>query len=208
MELINSFTEYDYKLSKASSLYNGLFGEKLFYLVRIVLKVFEWSGHGIPWLIYSFWFALTTKNLDEQKPFLLLSMGLILDLLVIAILKLTFKRSRPEYNEGDLPLSASKIDGYSFPSGHATRATMLVVLYMHLSNVQLYQVYVILWAFMLCCSRVMLGRHFITDVVVGTFVGIAEGLVTIRLPLDYSVEFIHTNFLKDFYEFVNLYMSP
>ena len=118
------FLLFDKKLSKSLSLYNGLIDHSTFAVLRFVFKTLEWSGHGVPWLIYTFWQLLATKF---SSSFMIIMAGLIVDLIVIACLKLLFKRPRPSYNEGDLPLSASKIDGFSFPSGHATRAFMLYV---------------------------------------------------------------------------------
>lgn len=190
MGFLELYQEYDYRFSKALSIHNGLFGPKLFYILRCILKLLEWSGHGVLWIIYAIWTVTSARSMDERMPFIILLFGLFVDLIVIAILKLTFRRSRPEYNEGDLPLSASNIDGFSFPSGHATRALMLVVLCFHLIADPLYHYYVTIWAVAVCFSRVALGRHFITDVVVGTFVGLTEGVYTVYFPLDFFINVV------------------
>lgn len=189
MAFIEMCQEYDYKYSKAISLYNGLYGPKTFQILRVILKLLEWSGHGIPWIIFAVWGTCRTISTNERLSFIRLLFGLFIDLVVIAILKLTFKRLRPEYNEGDLPLSASKIDGFSFPSGHATRALMIFVFAAHTIKNPLYHSYVAIWAVALCISRVALGRHFITDVLVGSIVGLGEGLYVVYFPLENILEF-------------------
>uniref|UniRef100_A0A7M5VEN3 Phosphatidic acid phosphatase type 2/haloperoxidase domain-containing protein n=1 Tax=Clytia hemisphaerica TaxID=252671 RepID=A0A7M5VEN3_9CNID len=171
------FLVYDQKLSKYLSLYNGFFENSTFTVFRFIFKALEWSGHGVPWLLYIFWQLLVTKF---SRNFVIIMAGLIVDLIVIAFLKLLFKRHRPSYNEGDLPLSASKIDGFSFPSGHATRAFMLYVI---LTNINFFasQSFLLIWAFALAYSRIALGRHFLTDVVAGSFIGALEGYFTLAL---------------------------
>jgi len=159
-------------------LYNGFLGYNLFVALRFIFKALEWTGHGVPWLIYSAYKLLVTKY---SKAHLLLMLGLILDLIVIAVFKLIFKRPRPSYNEGDLPLSASKIDSYSFPSGHATRAYMLYIVLPYVGFTLASELQILLWAIILGYSRVGLGRHYISDVIVGALVGIIEGWCTIYL---------------------------
>jgi len=76
---------FDYKFSKSFSLYNGFLGYNLFVALRFIFKALEWTGHGVPWLIYSAYKLLVTKY---SKAHLLLMLGLILDLIVIAVFKL------------------------------------------------------------------------------------------------------------------------
>ena len=173
---------FDKDLSKTISLYKGYIGNNLFHILRPICKAFEWSGHGVIWLVYIGFMILTEKNISSNFFYKTVFIGLLLDLIVIAILKLAFKRQRPFYNEGDLPLSASKIDGFSFPSGHATRAFMLYVLYLNdFGGFDSLADIVLLWAVMLGYSRVALGRHYISDVVVGTLVGLGEGYLSIAI---------------------------
>ena len=176
--------DIDINLSKSLSLYNGHIGNNLFATLRFILKVFEWSGHGVLWLLNIGFMLYSNKNSISTSFFYkIILIGLILDLIVIAFSKLTFKRQRPSYNEGDLPLSASKIDGYSFPSGHATRAFMIYVLFSEYSNDGFYASpnFVLIWAIMLGYSRVALGRHFISDVIAGTLIGLVEGYLTLAV---------------------------
>lgn len=180
--MASALISFDKDLSKAISLYNGYIGSDLFHALRLICKAFEWSGHGVLWLVCIGFMILTEKNYSSIFFYKTVFIGLIFDLIVIAFLKLSFARQRPSYNEGDLPLSASKIDGFSFPSGHATRAFMLYVLFLNdfmgfdsLANI------VLLWSVILGYSRIALGRHYISDVVVGALVGLGEGFVTIAI---------------------------
>ncbi|XP_057289762.1 polyisoprenoid diphosphate/phosphate phosphohydrolase PLPP6-like [Hydractinia symbiolongicarpus] len=109
--------------------------------------------------------------------------GLVMAFLV---LKLVFQRPRPIYNENDMPLSASKVDDFSFPSGHTTRAFMVMFLYvMHrISNIE--RIFWISWAVLLGLSRVVLGRHHLSDVVAGVFIGLADGVMVTEFVMWYN----------------------
>lgn len=184
--LITNLSNLDTNLSKLLSLYNGYISHNLFVTLRYILKALEWSGHGVLWLLYIGFMLFSSYNHRSSSSFIfyeIILIGLVIDLIVIAILKLTFKRKRPFYNEGDLPLSASKIDGYSFPSGHATRAFMIYILFLseYSNDFTAFKNTVSVWAILLGYSRVALGRHFISDVIVGSIVGSLEGYLTLAV---------------------------
>lgn len=89
------------------------------------------------------------------------------------------KRPRPVANKGDM-LIVVAVDNYSFPSGHCTRAGMMT--YIFLQYFHLTGVYLVIggaWVVIMAISRLMLGRHYITDVICGTVIGFLEGAVVI-----------------------------
>ncbi|GMJ00390.1 lipid phosphate phosphatase beta [Hibiscus trionum] len=124
-----------------------------------------------------------------------LILGHLLDLALIGLIKLTFRRARPHYNPNMSP--AVHADNFSFPSGHASRVLFLATL-SHLvfqNNEELVSDFiqrwikiepefvllgVWVWAIMTATSRVLLGRHFFFDVLAGAFVGVLEGIVAYR----------------------------
>ena len=70
------------------------------------------------------------------------------------------------------------VDKFSFPSGHATRATMLALLFTLLSPLPfLLWIPFLAWAGAVAVSRVLLGRHHILDVVAGVVIGAVEAVV-------------------------------
>ena len=163
-------------------------------LMRPLMLLLELSGHGVPWLSGTI-FALINVTTDHEKEvFLNLFLGLIIDLVVIGILKVTFRRSRPVYNKKDMFLTVS-VDNYSFPSGHATRCGMVMIFMLSHLNLQLgIKLLIILWAVSVSISRVVLGRHHISDVLVGFFVGILQYYwLVINLWLSWS--FFNRNIL-------------
>ena len=65
--------------------------------------------------------------LSPQSPLVL-----TVDVIVVALMKAVVRRSRPANNVDDMTASDSLVDVYSFPSGHATRATVLSLVVMSL----------------------------------------------------------------------------
>ncbi|GAB1860393.1 Phospholipid phosphatase 6 [Camponotus japonicus] len=107
--------------------------------LKVHYKLLEISCHGIVWLASSLvliW-ILNSKSLYQMQVNLLI--GLLLDILLIAVIKAITRRRRPTSNDDSFTIGPDK---YSFPSGHASRATFIVLL---------------------------LRRHHIFDVLVGVF---------------------------------------
>ena len=108
-------------------------------------------------------------------------------LLVVLImsLKFTIRRKRPE---GEWGAIYRNTDPHSFPSGHAARAFLIAVVCVILGPSWLALV-LLIWAPLVTLSRVLMGVHYLSDVVVGALIGIifayfVWGFVyTLPLPL-------------------------
>ncbi|XP_021299011.1 probable lipid phosphate phosphatase beta [Herrania umbratica] len=133
---------------------------------------------------------LASPSLSSRSTPLIL--GLLLDLAIIGLIKLTFRRARPPYNPNMSP--AVHADNFSFPSGHASRVLFLATLFhLILQNddgfvsdfikrwikleAGFVQLGVWVWAIITATSRVLLGRHFLFDVLAGVIIGVLEGIV-------------------------------
>ena len=104
--------------------------------------------------------------------------------LLTTAIKLALGRARPEWQD-----SVDTLTSKSFPSGHASSSAalagvLLVLVWGLLSHGVLRTVVTCLalgtWL-VVCLDRVMLGRHFPTDVVAGSFLGVAVVLVAMVL---------------------------
>jgi len=142
---------------------------------RTHLKTLEVSCHGIPWLML----AITgIYIIDNKEASLNLLIGLVLDIVIVAVLKAFTRRRRPAYDVDDQMVTFKAVDKFSFPSGHATRAVLLAVFFSILSPLPLLLwVPVVCWAAAVAVSRVLLGRHHILDVAAGVIIGLLEGMI-------------------------------
>uniref|UniRef100_A0A8C6R4U3 Polyisoprenoid diphosphate/phosphate phosphohydrolase PLPP6 n=1 Tax=Nannospalax galili TaxID=1026970 RepID=A0A8C6R4U3_NANGA len=138
---------------------------------RPLMKLLEISGHGIPWLLGTLYCLSRSDSWAGREVLMNLLFGLLLDLLLVAVIKGLVRRRRPAHNQMDMFFTLS-VDKYSFPSGHATRAALASRFILnHLVLAIPLRVLVVLWAFVLGLSRVMLGRHNVTDVAFGFLLG-------------------------------------
>ncbi|KAK8732648.1 hypothetical protein OTU49_006865 [Cherax quadricarinatus] len=103
--------------------------------------------------------------------------GLIVDVIIVAVVKAITRRRRPVANKEKEMFASVSVDKFSFPSGHATRAVMLSILFpMQLDLFLPLSVVLMMWGGAVCASRVLLHRHHLLDVVGGTIIGILEAL--------------------------------
>ncbi|KAL1022508.1 hypothetical protein UPYG_G00028620 [Umbra pygmaea] len=139
--------------------------------IRPLMKLIEISGHGIPWLVGTFYGLYKADSAAGQEVMMNLLMALILDLILVGVVKAVVRRRRPSHNRMDM-FATFSVDRYSFPSGHATRAAMCArFLLAHLVLAAPLRVLVLLWSGLVGLSRVLLGRHNVTDVLFGFLMG-------------------------------------
>ncbi len=97
--------------------------------------------------------------------------GLVLAEIVVVAVKAIIRRARPPGTNG---LIYRKADPYSFPSGHAARATLLCLLAWHLGPMSAF-IAIVIWSPFMVVSRVAIGIHYVFDVAAGIALG---GLLT------------------------------
>jgi len=110
-----------------------------------------------------------------QTQITLLFLGIFFTAVTVLLLKFSIKRPRPEGEWGQVYRSS---DPHSFPSGHAARAFMLSVI-MLLTGFWGIGLIMVVWALLVVISRVSLGVHYFSDVVVGGMVGVLMGTLAV-----------------------------
>ena len=108
---------------------------------------------------------------------LVLAVGIGLTALAVMAIKFTVRRKRPE---GELGKIYRRTDPHSFPSGHAARAVMLAVVAIGLGPVWLGSLLAI-WAIAVVLARVLMGVHYLSDVLAGALLGGLMGYLVLLL---------------------------
>ena len=131
---------------------------------------------SIPFCIIVLIFSFYKFGLYTNKLTLLLLISICSSTLVCNILKHTVNRVRPFLTVEDLNTKKIGIDDYSFPSGHTTVAFSIALCFTFF-----FKSFIILFlilASLVGISRMYLGVHYPTDVIIGFFIGSICTIVT------------------------------
>ena len=132
------------------------------------------SGDAWVWLLGAGVVALLGGP-SARRDMLLVVLALVATGLVVKAGKSLTRRARPE---GEWGGSYRRQDPHAFPSGHAARSVLLAVLAFAIGPGWLGPL-MILWAAAVAVSRVVLGVHYVSDVVAGALLGLACGLAAL-----------------------------
>lgn len=117
-----------------------------------------------------FWLAIAAMLIWRRQAMgLPLLTTLIVVVVATALLKGIFRRQRPQTKW------AIATDKYAFPSGHAARAAAVAVTFGVAFPACMLTL--MLWAIAVGLARVVLGRHYLSDVVGGLLFGSTLGLL-------------------------------
>jgi undecaprenyl-diphosphatase len=135
---------------------------------------------GDGWLWYAF--GLILLLCGGERRFAALEAGGLSAAVGIALfraLKNTSKRKRPCEIEPHCWASILPPDKYSFPSGHAITAFAVAIsvgfFYPYL------EISLLAAAFLIAASRIILGMHFLSDVIAGSAIGIGLGFASFHI---------------------------
>lgn len=142
----------------------------------VFLKFFAHSGDSWFWLAGLFLVWLFGSEAWRERA-VFMGIGLTIMAIVVIIMKFAIHRPRPEGEWGQIYRIT---DPHSFPSGHAARSAALAVMAV-CAGPEWFAWTVALWAPWVGISRVALGVHYVSDVVVGWVVGAAMGVVALLL---------------------------
>ncbi len=104
-------------------------------------------------------------------------LAFLIERIIYFVLKNSLKRNRPEATLKNFHSIITPSDQFSFPSGHTSAAFMMATLrsfYFPSLFIPLY-----CWATLVGCSRVVLGVHFPTDILVGSILGIGTAIFSL-----------------------------
>ena len=166
--LLDRFDHAEYRLCR--SLNRGVQHTS----VRVFFRIASRLGDGVIW--YALMLAM---------PFMYGAQGLRVALIMLAtsvvnlatykFLKRTFVRERPFIRHTGISLAQAPLDRYSFPSGHTLHAVAFA--WQACAAFPELGLVVIPLAMAIAASRVVLGLHYPTDVLVGALLGAISGSV-------------------------------
>jgi membrane-associated phospholipid phosphatase len=141
--------------------------EYMDYLIRILTEL------GSP-LLWFFLVAFLYWKGQEKASFHLMNL-IVFSVLVVGAAKEFFHKPRPSVEEGFRVLVHERFGGFSFPSGHST--TMAAIFGYYLNNKNKVIVFGLgITTIIVAFSRLYLGAHFPSDVVVGVVLGTLIGM--------------------------------
>ena len=144
-------------------------------LKRCLAIIFAHSGDSWFWLLGLglVWFYGSDFWQERAGA---MAISILVTAIFVLVIKFAVRRQRPVGEWGEI---YRKTDPHSFPSGHATRATMLSVLALGLGPLW-FGLLVLIWAPMVILARVAMGVHYLSDVVVGTLLGVLIGILALK----------------------------
>jgi membrane-associated phospholipid phosphatase len=164
--MLKKLNSYDHELSLRWAIC-ARFNSPYLYLRKYVFAL-EFSGSGYLWIPYSvIMIALYYTSVKYAMRYILLFTGLMFDIAIVGTTKGLTHRSRPVVNHDDV-LSFGP-DKYSFPSGHTS-------FFKHIPAP-----IIVIWLSSVVASRILLGRHYISDVIAGVLFGIFECSVILHI---------------------------
>lgn len=168
--MIEKLLKLDAKLSYALRVrsVNGVWGRIFAFFAHSGDSWFWLAAMGIIWIF--------SKN-DWHNYAGFLGICIFVLALLVLVIKFTVKRTRPPGEWGEVYRAT---DPHSFPSGHAARAVMLAVLALALGP-QWFGILVVIWAPLVTLARVVMGLHYISDVLAGALLGLVSGYIFIWL---------------------------
>lgn len=157
--------------------------------IRLFFKAISRLGDGV------FWYSLALCMpffLGFKEGLAAVAHITVTALICVAIysqLKNRLVRQRPFISFKDIQAHTAPLDLYSFPSGHTMNAVNFAILFSWFYPPLL--PLVVTFAILVALSRVILGMHYPTDVLVGTLLGATIAYASLKLaPQGMFVSFI------------------
>ena len=130
-----------------------------FIFSTIVIAIF-----AISLFIYFIW--------KKYKPVFLVTISIAVQAVILKIIKEVIARPRPDFA---LTLPMLPYSQYSFPSGHTAAAFLIAIVLSKYYPKYKYPLFII--AILTAISRLYIGLHYLTDIIIGAIIGVIIGII-------------------------------
>jgi undecaprenyl-diphosphatase len=169
MKLLYSIHKYDV------FMFTWLINARMYCALTKVSRYLSKTGDGYLYLVI---IGLLYWHSGIESPCLkAILLGFLIERPVYFVLKNTLKRNRPEAAIINFHSIITPSDKFSFPSGHTSAAFMMATVLSYFFPPLMIPLYS--WASLVGCSRIVLGVHFPTDILVGVLLGISAALFSL-----------------------------
>jgi undecaprenyl-diphosphatase len=136
------------------------------------------SGDGVLYVLLAGY--LYASEMPADRLFLIAALAAFaVERPLYCVLKNSFKRNRPQEALANFHSFIIPSDKFSFPSGHTSGAFLMATLLAYFHPALALPVY--LWATTVGLSRIFLGVHFPTDILVGMTMGMSIATISLRI---------------------------
>lgn len=146
--------------------------------VAAISKAVSHSGDGHLYLACSL-IAFFFGGHEGELFFWGVLLAFSIELPIYWLMKNSVKRRRPEELTPYIPAFITPSDRYSLPSGHTAAGFLFATLVGAFYPVLL--PFAFTWACLIGTSRVLLGVHFLTDIVIGALLGMGSAQIVLSL---------------------------
>jgi undecaprenyl-diphosphatase len=146
--------------------------------IRDAFTFISWLGNGKFWYALMLALPLYYGRSDITVSLQLAAVGAA-GLLIYKLIKSGTERMRPYVLSNSIKLGTAPLDKYSFPSGHTLHAVSFTLIAGTYHPELLWLLAPI--AVLIAASRVVLGLHYPTDVLIGGIIGAALAIFSFNL---------------------------
>jgi undecaprenyl-diphosphatase len=170
-QLIEQINEWDQKVSVRL---NGRGGKFITYGLRIV----SFLGRETIWLLLIVFYIFIWFD-----PLMFMNIGIayLIGLIVIVPMKKWINRGRPFRKIAEIRVSGREPTSGSFPSWHAYNIVSQSIVFLYIFPNIVLIIISLIFIIIVSFSRVQMGVHYPSDVILGLFLGIVGGLSTISI---------------------------